>query len=151
MAFQQLSTSLSQSARAQWVAIPWACFSSRPLNSTHSTHTCVFHPMDEALATGMAFPLGRALTRQSSGSHWHSGGHNPDHYMLLGILIMLLRMFWKLKSYCMQRAKQKGKGRKREGLSYLRLERGNSEIRTGYKSSSESRPEQERARGLPRD
>jgi hypothetical protein len=34
-------------------------------------------------------------------------------------------MFWKLKSYCMQRAKQKG--RKSRGLSYLRLERGNTD------------------------
>lgn len=51
----------------------------------------------------------------------------------------------------MQRAEHKGKGRKREGLSYLRLERGNTEIHNGYKSTSETRPEKKRAKGLPSD
>lgn len=48
----------------------------------------------------------------------------------------------------MQRAEQKGKGRKSEGLSYLRLEKSNTEIHTGYKSSSETRPERKGKKGF---
>lgn len=74
-----------------------------------------------------------ALTCQSSGSCWHPVGI-PQPLHASRDLDYVIKNVLETEKVLHARAEQKGKGRKSEGLSCLRLEKSNTEITLGTKA-----------------